>query len=88
MNPALAGAIADQHIRDVRRHAARRHAARRHAARRHAAARHRQPRPAGTAGRPAWLRSHLGFALVEAGFYLLAGTRLASRNDGEHRSTA
>ena len=65
MNPALINAAADEHIRELRHHAARRRDARRHAA-----ARHREPR----------LRSHLGFALVEAGFYLLASARLASRD--------
>ncbi len=70
MNPGMAGALADQHIRELRRQAARRHAA----------ARHREPRPAGDAGRRPRLRSHLGFALVEAGFYLLASARLASRD--------
>ena len=42
------------------------------AARRQAAARRRD--------RPPRLRSHLGFALVEAGFYLLSSARLASRD--------
>ncbi len=82
MNPGMAGALADQHIRELRRQAARRHAA----------ARHREPRPvrqerqvrdtagAGDVGRRPRLRSHLGFALVEAGFYLLASARLASRD--------
>ena len=68
MNPALINAAADEHIRELRHHAARRRDARRHAA-----ARHREPRPPR-------LRSHLGFALVEAGFYLLASARLASRD--------
>jgi hypothetical protein len=70
MNPAMINAVADQHIRELRHHAARRRAA----------ARHREPRPAGAASRPPRLRSHLGFALVEAGFYLLASARLASRD--------
>ncbi len=70
MNPAITGAMADEHVLDLRRQAARRQAA----------ARHRQPRPGGRASRRPRLRSHLGFALVEAGCYLLSGVRLASRD--------
>jgi hypothetical protein len=70
MNPAMIGAMADQHIREVRRQAARQAGA----------AGRREPRQAGDVGRRPRLRSHLGFALIEAGFYLLASSPLASRD--------
>jgi hypothetical protein len=70
MIPAMIDAVADQHLRELRCQAARRQAA----------ARHRDRPPAGAPGRPPRLRRHLGFALVEAGFYLLSSARLASRD--------
>lgn len=36
--------------------------------------------PGHAAARTPWLRRHVGFALVEAGFYLLGTDRLTARN--------
>jgi hypothetical protein len=70
MNPVLIYAVADLHLSELRSEATRRHAAARHRERPQASAADHQPR----------LRGHLGFALVEAGFYLLSGARVASRD--------
>jgi hypothetical protein len=61
MNPALLNALADQHISELRQRAAAHRTA----------PDHREPRRADGGGRQPRLRSHLGFALVAAGFHLL-----------------
>lgn len=70
MNPVLLNAVADQHISELRQRAAGRRTA----------SDHRKPRLAGGTSRRPRLRSHLGFALVAAGFHLLETARLAPRD--------
>ena len=60
MNPGLAGALVDLHIRDLQRQRAPRRAGTRHGA-----------RPARPGRRWAGVRSRVGFTLVETGLRLL-----------------
>ena len=69
MNPRMDD-IARQHIRELHDQA------RRH----RSAAEPEEAGPGHDAGRTPRLRRHVGFALVEAGFYLLGTDRLAARD--------
>jgi len=75
VNPRMIDALADCHLREVRRQAAQYRI------------RRPRPQPLGGPDRRERLRSRAGFMLVEAGFHLLAAAESTSRGSMRRGST-